>query len=279
MLPLDGATGIPGPRPWCSFRAPSGSRRLLAKADAASPHAVLGGRRRPAPRARAPGRRRVSSDPTTTQATVRDVTEDDIIFEARPPQRPRRPLLDRRPGRDRRGLRGAGRLGQAVGRAHPSHAAPLHGRGPGRALRSRFRLTLSESVGRAHRRAHGGCAGSAHFLPIALVWLTSSASFAQPPEKLPYLDPSLPTAQRAADLVSRLTLEEKVLQMQSTAPRSRAWASRPTTGGTRPCTASRRAAPRCSRRRSGSPRPGTRISCSAWPTSSRRRRARSTTTR
>ncbi len=57
-----------------------------------------------------------------------------------------------------------------------------------------------------------------HFLPIAFVCLTNSASFAQQPEKLPYLDPSLPTAQRAADLVSRLTLEEKVLQMQSTAP-------------------------------------------------------------
>ena len=57
-----------------------------------------------------------------------------------------------------------------------------------------------------------------HLLPIALVWLTGSASFAQQPEKLPYLDPSLPPERRAADLVSRLTLEEKVLQMQSTAP-------------------------------------------------------------
>ena len=34
----------------------------------------------------------------------------------------------------------------------------------------------------------------------------------------PYLDPSLAPERRAADLVSRMTLEEKVLQMQSTAP-------------------------------------------------------------
>jgi len=34
----------------------------------------------------------------------------------------------------------------------------------------------------------------------------------------PYLDRSLPTVRRAADLVSRMTLEEKVLQMQNSAP-------------------------------------------------------------
>ena len=34
----------------------------------------------------------------------------------------------------------------------------------------------------------------------------------------PYQNPELPTQARAADLVSRMTLEEKVLQMQSTAP-------------------------------------------------------------
>jgi beta-glucosidase len=34
----------------------------------------------------------------------------------------------------------------------------------------------------------------------------------------PYLDPALPPERRAADLVSRMTLGEKVLQMQSTAP-------------------------------------------------------------
>src|SRR6059058_1830782 len=34
----------------------------------------------------------------------------------------------------------------------------------------------------------------------------------------PYLDPNLPVEKRAADLVSRMTLEEKVLQMQNSAP-------------------------------------------------------------
>jgi beta-glucosidase len=53
---------------------------------------------------------------------------------------------------------------------------------------------------------------------IALLLSTGSASFGQPPGQAPYLDPSLSPERRAADLVSRLTLEEKVLQMQSTAP-------------------------------------------------------------
>jgi len=57
-----------------------------------------------------------------------------------------------------------------------------------------------------------------HLVPIALLWLTSSPSFAQPTGTPPYLDPDLPAERRAADLASRLTLEEKVLQMQSTAP-------------------------------------------------------------
>jgi len=55
-------------------------------------------------------------------------------------------------------------------------------------------------------------------LVITLIWLASSTSFGQQPGNAPYLDPNLPPERRAADLVSRLTLEEKVLQMQSTAP-------------------------------------------------------------
>jgi beta-glucosidase len=53
---------------------------------------------------------------------------------------------------------------------------------------------------------------------VLIGWLAASASFAQQPSPAPYQDPSLPPERRAADLVSRLTLEEKVLQMQSTAP-------------------------------------------------------------
>jgi beta-glucosidase len=55
-------------------------------------------------------------------------------------------------------------------------------------------------------------------LAIALLCLTGSASFGQQPGSAPYLDPGLSPDRRAADLVSRMTLEEKVLQMQSTAP-------------------------------------------------------------
>ncbi len=55
-------------------------------------------------------------------------------------------------------------------------------------------------------------------LPIALFCLAGAASYAQQSQSAPYLDPNLTPERRAADLVSRLTLEEKVLQMQSTAP-------------------------------------------------------------
>jgi beta-glucosidase len=55
-------------------------------------------------------------------------------------------------------------------------------------------------------------------LVFALVLGTAVASYGRPPDVAPYLDPNLPPERRAADLVSRMTLEEKVLQMQSTAP-------------------------------------------------------------
>jgi beta-glucosidase len=55
-------------------------------------------------------------------------------------------------------------------------------------------------------------------LAIAVLWLAGSASFGEQATKAPYLDPSLTPERRAADLVSRMTLDEKVLQMQSTAP-------------------------------------------------------------
>ena len=53
---------------------------------------------------------------------------------------------------------------------------------------------------------------------VALLSLDAAASFGQPAGSAPYLDPSLPPERRAADLVSRMTLEEKVLQMQNSAP-------------------------------------------------------------
>ena len=53
---------------------------------------------------------------------------------------------------------------------------------------------------------------------IALLWLASAVSFGQQPASAPYMNPDLSPERRAADLVSRMTLEEKVLQMQSTAP-------------------------------------------------------------
>jgi beta-glucosidase len=49
--------------------------------------------------------------------------------------------------------------------------------------------------------------------PLLLLLACASAALAQP-----YKDPDLPAEKRAADLVSRMTLEEKVLQMQNAAP-------------------------------------------------------------
>ena len=55
-------------------------------------------------------------------------------------------------------------------------------------------------------------------LTIALLLLFGAVLFGQAPGAPPYQDPSLPPERRAADLVSRMTLEEKVLQMQNSAP-------------------------------------------------------------
>jgi hypothetical protein len=55
-------------------------------------------------------------------------------------------------------------------------------------------------------------------LASALLMATVTATFAQPPADAPFLNPDLTAHKRAADIVARLTLEEMVLQMQSTAP-------------------------------------------------------------
>jgi beta-glucosidase len=48
--------------------------------------------------------------------------------------------------------------------------------------------------------------------------LVSSSAWTQSGKPLPYLDPSLPTQQRVDDLVSRMTLDEKVAQLINTTP-------------------------------------------------------------
>ncbi len=53
---------------------------------------------------------------------------------------------------------------------------------------------------------------------IALLCLTGATAFGQESSTVPYLDPNVSPERRAADIVSHMTLEEKVLQMQSTAP-------------------------------------------------------------
>jgi beta-glucosidase len=53
---------------------------------------------------------------------------------------------------------------------------------------------------------------------ILLPCLAVTALLAQEQGTAPYLDPALSAQQRAAALVARMTLDEKVLQMQSTAP-------------------------------------------------------------
>ena len=55
-------------------------------------------------------------------------------------------------------------------------------------------------------------------LSVAFLVLFGSTLFGQTVSNAPYQDPSLSPEKRAADLVSRMTLEEKVLQMQNSAP-------------------------------------------------------------
>lgn len=53
---------------------------------------------------------------------------------------------------------------------------------------------------------------------FSFLYLVVTASFSQETSKPLYLNPELTPERRAADLVSKMTLEEKVLQMQSSAP-------------------------------------------------------------
>jgi beta-glucosidase len=52
----------------------------------------------------------------------------------------------------------------------------------------------------------------------AIFCVAATLSAQSPSASTPYLDPALPTAQRVDDLVSRMTLEEKISQMQNDAP-------------------------------------------------------------
>ena len=56
---------------------------------------------------------------------------------------------------------------------------------------------------------------------FSLLALGASAAHAQQPaagQALPYMNPALPVEQRVDDLIGRMTLEEKVGQMQNSAP-------------------------------------------------------------
>ena len=53
--------------------------------------------------------------------------------------------------------------------------------------------------------------------PLMLAFVSFSL-FGQPANNTPWLNPDLPSEQRAKEIVSRMTLEEKALQMQNQAP-------------------------------------------------------------
>ena len=53
---------------------------------------------------------------------------------------------------------------------------------------------------------------------VFLLLIVAGEASGQQPANAPYLNPDLSPEVRAKDIVSRMTLEEKVLQMQSTAP-------------------------------------------------------------
>ena len=100
----------------------------------------------------------------------------------------------------------------------------------------------------------------------AVLAAASGSAVAQKPAAPAYLDPELPSDQRAADLVSRLTLDEKVSQLTNDAPAIPRLGSRRTSGGTSACTASRGPVRRRSSRRPSAWRPPSmRRCCTKWP--------------
>jgi len=77
------------------------------------------------------------------------------------------------------------------------------------------RSALELSAARALRRVPGLSAGRAFMAAagVGLALLLPAAAWTQTPQ-YPFRDPALPTAQRVEDIVSRLTLAEKVSQLQ-----------------------------------------------------------------
>ncbi len=112
---------------------------------------------------------------------------------------------------------------------------------------------------------------------IVLVCLTGLRVVRTAAGQPPYWIRACPRASRGGPLVSRMTLEEKVLQMQSTAPAIARLGVAAYNWWNEALHGVPRAAPPSSRRRSGSPPPGTPIWCTASPTSSPPRRGPSTT--
>ncbi len=84
----------------------------------------------------------------------------------------------------------------------------------------------------------------AHILSILAVGLITLPMLAQTasqpdPKTLPYMNPALPIEQRVNDLIGRMTPgRESFADARPRRRRSRAWASRNTTGGTKACTVS-----------------------------------------
>ncbi|MDT5268523.1 MAG: beta-glucosidase [Acidobacteriota bacterium] len=68
------------------------------------------------------------------------------------------------------------------------------------------------------KRLRRGSRAAALALCLVVVGSPVSAQAQKPDARAPYLDPSLPVRQRVEDLVSRMTLEEKVSQMMNAAP-------------------------------------------------------------
>lgn len=81
------------------------------------------------------------------------------------------------------------------------------------ARRRRTTIEKREGIGRIMRKTRIQ-------FPISIIFVTLTAVnlYSQEVAKPVYMNPSLPADERAAELVKQMTLEEKVLQMQSTAP-------------------------------------------------------------
>jgi beta-glucosidase len=85
-------------------------------------------------------------------------------------------------------------------------------------LRIKQKLTRRREQNMLTRLVRSGCFALSVAIILFFIATPGSTQAPKPDTSAPYLNPALPVEQRVNDLVSRMTLEEKVSQMMNSAP-------------------------------------------------------------